>query len=287
MRSRLLVHRLELLALVSAMASACGRAEHAPDGGPDTTTDSSTGEPSTSTTGTGTGGSSNDATTAVVNTTGTGTGEAGVDASSDTGSDTGSSSSGAVPVCGDGVVDLGEECDDSNDDPDDGCKLCTRDRLVFATSEEYQGFKLGGLFTADQRCRHLAAVAKLPNFASFRAWLSDSSVAAADRIKHSKGRYVLVNGLVVAADWDALISGSLQNPINVDEYSQTSQGSRVWTGTLANGQPALGSTFCNDWGSDGGTHFGGSGIRNMTDELWSFLEHGGCGSIAVLYCFEN
>lgn len=174
-----------------------------------------------------------------------------------------------------------------NENPDDGCKLCTRDRRVFATSEEYQGFKIGGLFTADQRCRQLAAVAELPNFASFRAWLSDSSEAAADRIMHSKGRYVLVNGLVVAADWDALVSGSLQNPINVDENSQTSLGSRVWTGTLPNGQPALGSTFCNDWGGDDDTQFGGSGIRNLTDEYWSYFEQYGCGSEAVLYCFEN
>ena len=174
-----------------------------------------------------------------------------------------------------------------NDNPDDGCKQCTHDRRVFATSEEYQGFKIGGLFLADQTCRHLAAVAKLPNFASFRAWMSDSSEAAADRIVHSKGRYVLVNGLVVAADWDALISGSLQNPINVDEHSQTSMGSRVWTGTLSNGQPAFGSTFCNDWGSNDDTQFGGTGIRNQTDELWSFLEHNGCGSPSVLYCFEN
>ena len=251
-------------------------------------TDSSTGDPSTSTTGTSTGGSSSDGTTAVLDTTSTGSGEAGVDASSDTGSSsTGSSSTGAAPVCGDGGVDPGEECDDMNEDPDDGCKLCTRDRLVFATSEEYQGFKLGGLFTADQRCRHLAAVAELPNFASFRAWLSDSSEAAADRIKHSKGRYVLVNGLVVAADWDALVSGSLKTPINVDENSQTSIGQVVWTGTLPDGQPALGSTFCNDWAGDDDTQFGGSGIRTMTDELWSFFEHNVCGSIAVLYCFEN
>jgi len=61
----------------------------------------------------------------------------------------------------------------------------------------------------------------------------------------------------------------------------------VERGTLSNGQPAFGSTFCNDWGSDDDTQFGGSGIRNMTDELWSFFEQYGCGSIAVLYCFEN
>ena len=285
MRARLSALRFGLLALVAAMAIACGRAEHAPQGVPGSTSD-----PSTSTTGAGSSDGTTavvDTTTTLVDTTSTGSGEAGVDASSDTGSDSSTSSSGAAPVCGDGVLDPGEECDDSNDNPDDGCKLCTRDRRVFATSEEYQGFKIGGLFTADQRCRQLAAIAELPNFAKFRAWLSDSSEAAADRIMHSKGRYILVNGLVVAADWDDLVNGSLQNPINVDENSQTSQGSRVWTGTLSNGQPALGSTFCNDWDGDGDRQFGGVGLRALTDELWSFFEHNGCGSIAVLYCFEN
>jgi cysteine-rich repeat protein len=192
------------------------------------------------------------------------------------------------PVCGDQVVDPGEECDDGNDNDDDGCKQCWRDRIVFATSEEYQGFKIGGLMEADQRCRMKAAQVGLPNVLTYKAWLSDSKSSAADRMLHAKGRYVLVNGLVVAADWDALISGTLENPINVTEKSETSIGSRVWTGTLANGQPAFGSTFCGDWDDeDADIEEGGTGIRKQTDSGWSFYSMGDCGSIAVLYCFEN
>lgn len=61
-----------------------------------------------------------------------------------------------------------------------------------------------------------------------------------------RGRYKLVNGLVIAKDWASLTSGDLLNTITADEYSQV-QDSRVWTGTLADGQPALGSEFCGDW----------------------------------------
>jgi hypothetical protein len=55
----------------------------------------------------------------------------------------------------------------------------------------------------------------------------------------STSTYVLVNGLVVAQDWDALTSGTLENAIVVDEKSMTQNG-LVWTGTLGSGQPALG-----------------------------------------------
>jgi cysteine-rich repeat protein len=210
------------------------------------------------------------------------------DASDDTGSDSSSSSSGAPgPFCGDGLIDPGESCDDMNDNPDDGCKLCTRDRIVFSSSVEYLGWELEGLYGADQRCRMLAAVAMLPRFETYRAWLSDSTTAAADRITHSKGRYILVNGLVVAADWDALISGTLENPINVTESSEVSVGSRVWTGTLANGQPAYGSSFCGNWTEKDAFALAGSGIRNWTDASWTFFEQNACGSPSSIYCFEN
>ena len=217
--------------------------------------------------------------------------EAGMTATSDTDTiDTSVSSTStgpAEPICGDGLLDPGESCDDMNNNPDDGCKLCTKDRFVFASSEEYLGYELDGLYGADQRCRSLAAIAMLPNFATYRAWLSDSTTAAADRITHSKGRYTLVNHLVVAQDWDALLAGPLVNPIHVTESSGVSVGSAVWTGTLPNGQPAFGSSFCNDWDTGPYEQWGGRGIRNQTDTLWSYFEQGDCGSIMAIYCFEN
>ncbi|HEY0135161.1 MAG TPA: DUF4215 domain-containing protein, partial [Nannocystis sp.] len=91
------------------------------------------------------------------------------------------SSSGGGPVCGDGVVEGDETCDDGNATPDDGCQECARDSIVFITSESYQGYALEGLYGADQRCRSLAAKAYLGRPESFRAWLSTPSMAAADR----------------------------------------------------------------------------------------------------------
>jgi len=206
----------------------------------------------------------------------------------DTTDGTGSSSTGPVePTCGNGVVEEGETCDDGNADPDDGCKECASDSIVFISSEIYQGYDLGGLYGADQRCRSLAAKGGLLRPETFLAWLSTPTMSAADRLLHSRGRYKLVNGLVIAQDWASLTSGSLLNTITVDENSQ-SQDTRVWTGTLADGQPAVGSEFCGDWDDDSGLLlFGGAGRSLAADSGWSFFAQGGCDSQYRLYCFEN
>lgn len=202
----------------------------------------------------------------------------------------GSSSGGTgtpEPVCGDGVIQGEETCDDGNASPDDGCQDCARDSIIFVTSQLYQGFALGGLYGADQICRSLAAKAGLQRSETFRAWLSVPGESAADRLSHSRGRYKLVNGLVVAQSWDALTSGALQNPITVDENSQ-SQEQWAWTGTLVAGQPALGSEFCGEWDDDSGLlMFGGAGRSVATDDTWSFFDQDICQSANSLYCVEQ
>lgn len=214
--------------------------------------------------------------------------EAGVDASSDMSTSVGSSSTGpAAPVCGDGNVDPGESCDDMNSDPDDGCKLCARDTTVFVSSEEWLGSAIGSLFDADQRCRSLAAKAGLPRFASYKAWLSDSTTSAASRLYHSPGRYILVNGVVVAEDWDALTTSTLDHPINVNEHAETAGGGVVWTGTLASGEAAYGATFCDDWTDHSDLQLAVAGINYETDAWWSYFDQNGCGSPGSTYCFEQ
>ena len=190
-----------------------------------------------------------------------------------------------VALCGDGVVEGNETCDDMNDVPDDGCKACARDSVIFITSERYRG-DLNGLDGADQRCRMLAAIAGLQRFETFRAWLSTAETAAKDRLVHSPGRYVLVNGLVVAEDWDGLVSGTLLHPIDVDETSQT-QTLPVWTGTSSKGEPAFGSEFCNGWTSFSGDFLGGTGLSSVVDETWSFFDHAKCNFDLHLYCIEQ
>ena len=113
-------------------------------------------------------------------------------------------------TCGDGLLNEGvEECDDGNDVPDDGCdNACVRDRLVFVTEESFSPKSFDGLAGADLACVQIAVAHKLPNPASYKAWLSDAGKSPATRFHHSPGRYVLVTGDVIAASWDDLTDGS-------------------------------------------------------------------------------
>ena len=236
----------------------------------------------------GTGGSS---------TTGgaSGTDSDSADASSGSSGDTSSSTGAPVAVCGNGIVEDAdpqpEECDDGNDDPADGCHNCGRDRLVFITSADYQGHIFDGLGGADQRCRSLADQQDLPGFAGFKAWLSDSTVSARDRMFAGRGRYVLVNGLVVADSWEALLAGELQNPINVTETSETREY-QVWTGTNPDGSAAVGSDHCGDWSELFNGNSGFWGRSKYTTSEWTIAEApvsqpDACFSERALYCFEQ
>jgi cysteine-rich repeat protein len=193
--------------------------------------------------------------------------------------------------CGDGHIHLGkEECDDENADPLDGCHDCGRTRKVFITSEIYQGAQFMGLWGADQRCGSLAAQAGLPNFAGYKAWLSDSTTAARDRLYPGKGRYELVNGLLVADSWAALLAGELQHPINVTQLSETLE-TVVFTGTAPNGTILEGSDHCADWTSQnlGNTAF--VGASSEISAYWTFIDDeynpSDCGGASALYCFEQ
>jgi len=213
--------------------------------------------------------------------------------SSDTGTTTepGTSTGEPAPVCGNRIVEDLEDCDDGNDDPDDGCSDCGRDRTVFVSSKEYTGGMLMGLFGADQLCRGHAAMAGLPDPVKYMAWLSDSQTNVRDRMFHGRGRYVLVNGLVVAQSWDALIAGPLENPINVNELSQTYDYG-AWTSTNPDGTTAAGANHCIDWTMNGPFNKAFVGSVIAVDSEWTlsklkFDSPSGCGLEFALYCFEQ
>ena len=203
--------------------------------------------------------------------------------------DASSSTGPEGPVCGNGIVEDGETCDDGNLFDDDGCHNCEKDLKVFITSETYHGNKLEGLAGADARCAFLAAKAGLDNPLRFKAWLSTPTVSAASRLRHSAGRYVLVNGMPVAYGWDALTSEDLLLPITLDEKSQMVPVTLVWTGSHPNGEPVQdGSAFCNDWDYPSNFDLFGPEGRSMSQDAgWSYYETGWCGHNNRLYCFEN
>lgn len=132
----------------------------------------------------------------------------GTTTAADTATTTGSTTEPG-PACGDGHVDPGEDCDDANQIDDDGCNhQCGRDRVVFVTDALYSGDQLGGLTGADAICRGAAQKAGLANPLTFKAWLSDRDTDAAERLFHGKGRYVRVDGQLVAATSRSIVLNS-------------------------------------------------------------------------------
>jgi hypothetical protein len=261
--------------------------------------DASPADPSiTGTSGTGPGSTS---TSSISTSTGSDTGLAEASAAQSTGT-RGSSSgdidsmsgtldtTGPAAVCGDGIVAGDEECDDPGDT---ACFHCVRDRLVFVTSKfDFRGdFSLAPQ-SLDYWCDMLAADAGLlvDNTPRFKPWISTSEGSAAERLHHSKGRYVLRNGLVFALSWDALVAGEILNPLNVDENSQT-QETTVWTDTRPDGS-AMAGTHCNDWTSDSLELYASFGESFAVTGQWTLYTGEAtnptfCGNDAAIYCFES
>jgi cysteine-rich repeat protein len=208
--------------------------------------------------------------------------------SSDSSSDT---TTAAEPVCGDGVVDQGEDCDDMNTNDADACRNdCSREWYVFLTSfdgqDALQGDDIKGVIGADYQCRHRAAKLFLPNAERYMAWISTSDSQPVDRLHHARGPYKLVTGVRVAASWDALLAGPLEHPINVDELGQTVHYV-AWTGTLPDGTRAPNSTHCDDWTDNDSDNFAVAGDADATDHTWTHGIVAHCGGEALLYCFEQ
>jgi len=286
------------LSLMAVVLSACGlerdwaawQALKATHG------DSETAATGTSSTGNSTTGTSSTSDATTLASSDTGHAEASAGASTGTtGTTTGETTgpvetTGPAAVCGDGLVTDEEECDDPGDT---ACFNCVRDRLVFVSSK----FDFRGDFSLAPQsltywCNVLAADAGLliNSKPRFKPWISTSDGSAAERLHHSKGRYVLRNGLVFALSWDALVAGEILNPINVDENSQTREVG-VWTDTAPDGS-ALPGTHCNDWTSDSFELWASFGLSIKVDGSWTqYIGEANnptvCGDSLAIYCFES
>lgn len=182
-------------------------------------------------------------------------------------------------------------------------------KTVFTTKQVFQGMALGGLAGADAICNQAAAAALPALPGTFKAWLSDAGTSAASRLAHAHQAYRLRNrsavGILVAANFNDLISGSLKHEIDRDEngdpvaFSFADTSSQVvWTDTLTNGNafpfdPTNPNTTenphldCNGWTSDQGA-VGMTGGLNNPDAAWTQTGAGStCDESAHLYCIEQ
>ncbi len=120
--------------------------------------------------------------------------------------------------CGNGIVDVGEACDDGNVVGGDGCSATcvveSGSRYVFVSSAQFTG-NMGGLAGADAQCQALASAAGLPG--TYMAWLGDGTQSPATRFSPSNEPYVLPDGTVIANNWADLTNGDLAHPIDMTE----------------------------------------------------------------------
>jgi len=203
-------------------------------------------------------------------------------------------SSCELATCGDGFVQAGEEvCDFGADTPT--CTGCVRSGFyVFVSSAVMSGKQVQGLAQADTVCTQLAgAVDGLEG--TYKAWLGDGDVKAAERLHHSVVPYVLPNGTKVADNWNDFASGVHKAPINHSEdavllpnppptqcNASNAVDAAVWTGSPVTGDKA--DDHCNGWASDGPK--GQGGLFTAMDAVWSGCDFN-CNVQARLYCVEQ
>lgn len=189
-------------------------------------------------------------------------------------------------LCGDGIVNNDEECDEGgfngNDDCTVDCKYVRR--IVFVSSTLYNG-DLGGFLGADEKCQLLAASI------NFKAWLSTSVHGPVDRFDTDfEGMYVLSGVepcIVLAHGWSGLTSGELYNPINIDESGEVVQDSTVWTNTNSDGTPEYISN-CDEWMTGASEYVGALGFTSEKDSNWTDSGAAAeCNNQRRIYCFED
>jgi len=215
----------------------------------------------------------------------------------------------------DGAETVGGEVWTCEVTPDDGDDIGPSDsdsvtiaagidgKLVFLSSDVFDG-GFGGVTGADSECQSLASAAG--HSGTFKAWLSGSSTSTSpsSRFTHSSDPYVLVDGTAIADDWSDLTDGSIDNPINLDEYGDAAVSSLVFTFVRTDATPGLfGSSssscygddcHCDEWtstdsGSSSGTYKGSAvGRSSHSDGQWTdYSFYNGCGYGQPIYCFEQ
>jgi hypothetical protein len=161
---------------------------------------------------------------------------------------------------------------------------CIDPKVVFVTSTTHNG-NLGGLSGADAICQARAVSSLLTG--TYRAWLSVPGGDAADRMTHATIPYLLRNGDIIADNWDDLVDGTLDAPINISDTVGIVPAASVWTATAADGTYSAIAGSCNSWTSSSAPFDSVIGNVPSVDTGWSQAGIGPCSSAIRLYCVEQ
>ncbi len=166
--------------------------------------------------------------------------------------------------------------------------------VVFASSVNTFTGDLGGVAGADATCNTLAANAGLSG--NFKAWLGTYSPLGSNPLSHfthSSGPYVLTDETLVARDFFQLISGNLDNHIDLDENGDPAEDDDfVWSGVEHDGRVHPFNETCLSWTSgsvsDNGRvgRTGDVGSQFYPGE-WTQAHRLTCNQLNRIYCFEQ
>ena len=144
-----------------------------------------------------------------------------------------------------------------------------------------------GLVAGDTICQARATARSIPNAANFKAWLSDDTTNAIDRLT-SAGPWYRMDGVKVADSKADLTDQTLFTAISYTEMGAYIDVPyyNVWTGTGDNGARLAGST-CSNWGNSTSGVNGIEGFATIADSNWTSWAAYSCDHVAALYCFED
>jgi len=198
-----------------------------------------------------------------------------------------------IPICGDGFLDSAkEQCDDQNLNEWDKCSNeCLNNRIVFLTTNFIGLANFGGLQIADEFCQSEAKFFGLSGL--YKAWLSDDAFETSPSFRFNssdfEGWYVLDDEKTpIAKGWIDLTDGELINSINIQSDGIVDNDNLVWTATNPDGTKNINGA-CSNWTTvNVGSGFNTvTGKSNSLNTEWSVVEDS-CGSeiLKKLYCFQ-
>ncbi|MCH7567992.1 MAG: LamG domain-containing protein [Nanoarchaeota archaeon] len=166
-------------------------------------------------------------------------------------------------------------------------RVAPRTFKVFATDSNFTGDVLN---RADEICNGAASNAGLRG--NYVALLSTTREHAADKIQD--GKYVRVDGVKVADNKRDLFDGTIDNPLNVNEFGNVlptltcdSNGfecNLIYTGSKVDGTLDPGFN-CNDWNSI--SALSTVGHYPSVDHNWINTNNVSCSEVLGIYCFES
>lgn len=118
----------------------------------------------------------------------------------------------------------------------------------------------------------------------WKALMRDSSNSVESRLYQSEQPYVMVDETIVANNWNELISGNLQAPLN-KRHDGTVVNGTVWTGMSNDIDLALDT--CDDWMSIEPDYSAIIGNIGATGDSWLNSGRGSCDVGRRFYCVEQ